>query len=290
MKRKLLFIINPISGINDKNKTRKIIEKHVCTSGCEYEIVFTKYPRHAFELSRTAVEENLDAVIIAGGDGSVNEVASALVNTPVKLGIIPNGSGNGLARHLGIPLDAAKSMVIINRFSPKKIDTYILNGHFGCNLAGIGFDAKVANEFAREKRRGFFSYVKTALINFPKYKPVRFSILSGNVKIETDAFLISIANSNQFGNRAVIAPHAKPDDSILDICIVKPFLLWYAPVFAIALLTNRANRTGFISYIAAQSAIITASRPTEIHIDGDPLPPEKVVEVKINPLSLAVLV
>lgn len=290
MKRKVLFIINPVSGVRDKNKTLNTIERHTCTRECEYEILFTQYPRHAFELGQKAVAENIDAVIISGGDGSVNEVASALVNTNVKLGIIPNGSGNGLARHLGIPTDPAKSLDIINRFTPRMIDTYSVNGHFGCNLAGLGYDAKVAHEFAKQKHRGFFSYVNSALKTFPRYKPLQYQITQNNTPEISRALFISIANSNQFGSGAVIAPGAQTDDGLLDICIVKPIPIWIAPWFAISMLRNRSDKTGYVKYIKVTRAIISADQPTELHIDGDPFPPVKIIEVEVNPLSLGVLV
>jgi len=219
--RRLVFIINPIAGGRESASLKKILDVAVCHIP-DSDIVYTKYPGHARELAASAVKDGYDVVVAVGGDGTVNEVASSLVGTDTALGIIPLGSGNGLARHLGIPLQPEKAIRTIMESKPITIDSATINGTpFFCT-AGIGFDAQVAADYAKSGTRGLITYVKEAIKDWIAYKPGDYVIETENGKLQTKALLITIGNANQWGNDYFITPQASLLDGNLDIAIVKP--------------------------------------------------------------------
>jgi len=221
MDRRLLFIKNPISGGQKSSSFQKQLDISI-RSVPNAELVYTKHPGHARELAANAVKEGYDVVVAVGGDGTVNEVASSVVGTDTALGIVPLGSGNGLARHLGIPLQKEKAIKTIIESKPVTIDTAIINGTpFFCT-AGIGFDAQVAADYAKSGTRGLITYVKEAVKDWISYKPGEYVIETENGSLQTEALLITIGNANQWGNDYFITPNASLQDGKLDIAIVKP--------------------------------------------------------------------
>ncbi len=286
---KILFLINPVSGISNKQRIKDLIHRRIDKSKFDYDVLFTEYAGHGVELSETAISENHDAVIVVGGDGSVNEVGSALVNTKVALGIIPTGSGNGLAHHLKLPFNLARSIENINKYQISRIDTLEINNHFCVNIAGVGFDAKVALEFSKAKRRGFWSYFQIILHEYPKYKALDYTLTFDNQVVRKNALLVCFANSNQFGNGVVIAPKASLTDGILDVCIMSKVPLVQAPVLGQVLFLKLINKTHYVEYIRTKQIKLSQQQDQVAHIDGDPIFLGKEIHVKVNPLSLNVI-
>jgi diacylglycerol kinase (ATP) len=290
VKRKLLFLINPVSGISNKERIKELIHQKVDKSRFDHEVMFTEYAGHGNQLGRAAVAGKIDAVVVVGGDGSVNEVASAVVNSSVSLGIIPSGSGNGLAHYLRLPFNLGRSIDTINTFKTLRIDTFNVNGHFGVNMSGVGFDAMVAMEFAKVKRRGFWSYFQIVLNEYPKYEPQEYKLEYNGKCITRKALLISFANSNQFGNGVVIAPEAKIDDGMIDVCVMNRVPLIEAPIMGQMMITKLINRTHYVEYIRTQEVTVFQNEDYVAHIDGDPIYLGKKLNLKVNPLSLNLIV
>ena len=286
---KITFIINPISGHGKKKTIEKNIKKYL-DSRFLVDIKYTEAPRHAIELSRIASEDS-DIVVAVGGDGSIHEVAQSLVFTNTKLAIIPMGSGNGLARHLNIPLDVRKATELINQLKSKKIDVLDFGNSYGFNVSGIGFDAHIAHEFANYHKRGFVSYLKISLTEFLKYKAKEYSIqIDDHEAFDMDAFSISIANSSQFGNNAFIAPQAIIDDGYFEIVIISPFRKRDSPSLGIRLFTKQIDKSRFLNIYLAKKITIKAQNLFEVHKDGEAVGKSKILSVKINPLALDVVI
>lgn len=290
MKKRILIIINPVSGISNKERIRQLLNEKLEESNLFYTIEFTEFPGHGTQLANEATENGLDAIVVVGGDGSVNEVAKGLVNTNVALGIIPTGSGNGLAHFLHIPFNLSKAINNITAFRIKKIDTFTINGNFGCNLSGVGFDAKVAVEFSKAKRRGFWSYFKIVLQEYINYEPQNYVLEFDGKTIERKALMICFANSNQFGNNAVIAPGASADDGLIDICIISKVPLIEAPFMGTMLVSRLLNKTHYAEYSKTREVTLKKPSGVPLHIDGEPMETDNKIHLKVNPLSLNVIV
>ncbi len=289
-KQKVKFIINPISGVGKQKKIAEVIKKTIDTQLFEYEIAYTKAPRHAVELSKQAVSENYDIVAAVGGDGSVNEVGTALIGSNTALAIIPIGSGNGLARHIGISTNIKKAIVILNAGRIIAIDTISVNQNKYIGIGGVGFDAHIAHEFANYGKRGFKSYLKLIWREFPKYKSKNYDLIIDGQFVSKNAFLICVANSSQFGNNAVIAPDADIQDGFMEVCILKkvPFVFLVPLIFR--LFNKTVNRSSFIETIRCQSIIIKNNEGSLVHLDGEPRLLEGELNFQIKPLSLKILV
>jgi YegS/Rv2252/BmrU family lipid kinase len=290
IKKKITYIINPISGNRKQSCIEKVIAKETDLSMVSYEVLRTDRGGHAEELAREAAGRGAEIVVAVGGDGTVNEVARGLAGTKTALGIIPTGSGNGLARHLGLPLGFRAAIRIINKGKARPIDTATLNGRLFVSLAGVGFDAYVAKKFARSSTRGFMSYAKIAIPAYFSYKQKNYRIVADGNEFTRKALFISFANSNQFGSNASIDPVAELDDGFIDLCIVRkvPFfrLVFLAPAFFL----KQFHRTRYVEIIRAKEIIVGRKRRKKIHLDGDPWKTEKDLHVKILPLSLQVIV
>jgi len=290
VKRKLLFIINPASGIDNKGQIARVINENIDKTLYEHDVLHTSHPGHGHLIGQQAAKENVDGVVVIGGDGSINEVAKALVNTPVALGIIPLGSGNGLAHFLKIPFNPVKSIKTINSFKTIKIDTLSINNHFCISIAGLGFDAKVAQKFARVKIRGFWSYFRIALNEYAGYGEKEYHLTYGGNQIIRNALLINIANSNQYGYRAVISPSSVIDDGMVEICIVKKVPLVLAPFEAYRLFTKTIHRSPFYESISSDEITIIQKEEQIAQIDGEPIELGKTINIKVIPQSLNVIV
>ena len=230
-RKRILFIVNPISGTRGKESILHIINNTIDNETFEPEILFTRKKGDALQIISEKIAEGFKYFVAVGGDGTVNEVGSAIINTDCVMGIIPLGSGNGLARHLRIPLDAAKAIQVINKLRVESIDYGLVNGlPFFCTC-GVGFDAHIGYRFAKEKGRGFFNYVKVALTDFIRYKPKKYKVkIDGTQKMKVKAFLITCANASQYGNNAYIAPNADIQDGLLDIAIMSPITASHLPL------------------------------------------------------------
>ncbi|MCX6248720.1 MAG: YegS/Rv2252/BmrU family lipid kinase [Bacteroidetes bacterium] len=289
-KKTIHFIINPISGIGKQKNIEELIRNYADVSVYEYEVKYTKEQGHATELAKEAVASGVDVVVAVGGDGTVNEIGKALVGSDTALGIIPTGSGNGLARHLKIPFRFDKAIGVINRCKIRKIDTATINDQVFLSIAGVGYDAYVAKKFATAHKRGFFSYFRIVSNEYPEYSPRKYTIEVDGKIITRRALTITFANSNQFGNNTSIDPHAKLDDGLVDVCIVRRIPLWLIPFYVPMLFTKTFHKTQYIEIIRAKHAVVTRKKGKTIQLDGDPSKTGKVIEMKVNPLSLNIIV
>ncbi len=269
---------------------QKFVPKLLDKSRFDFQLLVTKAPGHATELAAKAVQENYDIVVVSGGDGSVNEVARALQNTNVPMAIIPTGSGNGLARHLKIPLNVEKAIKLLNTGKPKQIDVGTLNDRIFVNMAGTGFDAFVADAFSRYGKRGFWSYIKVTLKNLAKYKAQTVKLIIDGKVIERKVFSLSIANSKQFGNDAIIAHQAEVDDGILDVSVVNEFPGRMFPVLILRMFLGTLHKSGYYEGYRTNSFSLETTDGVATHLDGDPYFFSSKLNIGIKPLSLKIIV
>lgn len=285
---KTLLIVNPISGTSNKTEMVDHLQQRLSLLGMEPEVRYTTCRGNATQLARHAIEHGYEAVVTVGGDGTINETAAALCGSEVTLGIIPAGSGNGLARHLGIPVDVDGAIDVIARRHAVAIDYGTMNGQpFFCTF-GIGFDAAVSHRFARQRRRGPLSYIKSAIDEFVQFHPSTYTI-SANGKVLTEkAFLVACCNTSQYGNNAYIAPEASITDGLLDFTIVHAGNPMSTALVGVDLFTGFINRNTLIETFRAPSAVIYSSSPSEAHIDGEPIVAAEAMEVKCHQQQLKV--
>jgi len=289
MKKKICFIVNPISGVGRQKIIEKLIDELLNRTIYEYEIAYTKTAKHATDLTKDAVTRNIDIIVAVGGDGSVNEISRGLINSKAAMAIIPAGSGNGLARYLNIPLNFKKAMAVVNQGNIKTIDSIQINDETFVNIAGVGFDAHVGWEFAKFGKRGFSSYLKVITREFPKYKAQDYELIIDGKSQTKNAFLISFANGSQWGNNAHIAPQADITDGIMDIAILKDFKLKNIISIAYRLFKKTLHNSSHLEIIKAKQVIVKQSQ-TIAHIDGEPIEIGNELKIKVNPLSLNVIV
>jgi YegS/Rv2252/BmrU family lipid kinase len=281
------FIINPISGYGKKKTIEKHIESYL-EPRFNVEILYTQAAKHAIELSSKASLRS-DIVVAVGGDGSIHEVAQALVGTDTKMGIIPMGSGNGLARHLNIPLDVKKAIDLINTDYSEAVDVMAIGDIYSINVSGIGYDAHIANEFASYGKRGFSSYIKLTLKEYFKYKASTYQLNIDGNDIEQKAFLISFANSSQFGNNAYIAPQADIQDGIFELVVLRPFSKINAANIGLKLFTKKIDQSKFIDIYEAKQVKVSSSDSFPLHIDGENMGLKKELNIKIKPSCLNII-
>ncbi len=285
---KVLFIINRFSGSGYRKGLEGRIISQCEARKLECSIEFTKKQGHGTTLARMALKKNYKMVFAVGGDGTVNEVAKGLLHTGIPLGIIPKGSGNGLARHLQIPLTIDKSLKMLDLEKIVAIDTFTINDRLSLNVSGIGFDGHVAGLFGKDGKRGLISYGRIVVSNFIKFKEFNCEITMNNTALNQKSFLLSIANSSQFGNNAVIAPNASVCDRQLNICIVRKMNLLQGLGFIAQLFTKKADKSRFVSSYIAQKLGITTSNPIPYHIDGEAAGVNSNFNIRINPASLLI--
>ncbi len=261
----------------------------------DYRVSLTRAPGHAVDLAREAVAEGADAVLAVGGDGTVNEVAQGLLGTQVALGIVPAGSGNGLARALGIPLQPALALAALEGAAPRAIDVGFLNGRPFLNVAGAGFDAAVGRAFhERGKqggRRGLFGYVHLSLRELRAYHAPRVVLtLADGARHELNPFVLTFANGPQYGSGAVINPGARLDDGVLEVVLFEDGSRLATLAAAPLLFLGGAERLARYRRLTATRLTVAATTPLPLHVDGDPIPPAEHVVVELRPRALRVLV
>lgn len=288
MKRKALFIVNPVSGGKKKDQVPGLIEKNLDMSRFEPNIVFTEQAMHGSDLAKEAVGD-YDYVIAVGGDGTVNEIASGIVGTNTALGILPFGSGNGLARFLGIPMDTAKAIKTLNQEKVEIIDSAKMNGQWFFNMAGMGFDAHISEVFSHDKKRGFGAYVRSSFREITNYKAQHYHIEIDGVPYDRDAFMLSFANSSQYGNNAHVSPKASVQDALLDVCIIKQFPLWRFIEMGIRMVTKTADKTKYVEIIRGKNIIVERAKDGPVHLDGEPQMMGTYAEINIVPHSLKII-
>ena len=289
-KTNILFIINPISGGRGKLAIPDFIDKYIDKDKFNPNFVFTAYIGHAAELAEEAATKNFDVIVAAGGDGTINEVATKVLKHNKVLGILPLGSGNGLARFLKIPKNIRYALSIINKLKIDHIDTAEFNGKCFFNLAGIGFDAHLSAVFSKDKKRGLSGYVKLGFQEMFNYKAQNYLINVDGKTYKRKAFAISIANSSQYGNDVYIAPNASVKDGLLDVCIIKPFSILKLPILSYVMLRGTAETSDMVDIIKGRHIYITRETEGAVHVDGEPLQMGKQIEAVVKPLSLKVIV
>ena len=290
MKKKIAFIMNPISGTTSKDRIPHLIETTLDQDLYEYNILMTERAGHASELAVSARDEGIDIVVAVGGDGTVNEVARSIVHSDTALGIIPCGSGNGLARHLMLPMNLKKAIQIINRCEIHNLDYGVINGYpFFCTC-GMGFDAFVSMKFAEAGKRGPITYVENVLREGLKYKPETYEIEDENGKMRYKAFLISCANASQYGNNAYIAPQASMSDGLMDVIIMEPFDVLEAPQISIDMFNKTLDKSSKIKTFKCKKLHIHRKEAGVIHFDGDPVMTDKDIEIELKEKGIRIIV
>jgi len=288
-KKSLHFIINPISGTGKQENITSKIEKTIDSSVFESHIHFTERKGHATEIAKDLRNDNADLIIAVGGDGTVNEIAQSLVNSSTTLGIIPTGSGNGLARHLGIPQNITKALRLINTLNCRKIDSCTANTNFFMNVSGMGYDAHISHCFAKKRKRGMKTYVKLILSEWWTYSVKKYQIIiDGKSVFKDDAVQVSFANGTQFGNNVIISPESIDNDGLIELCILKPFQFYEIPHMLLALATRRFHLHKRMQIINCSKALIRSNKG-KVHLDGEPVEIGNSVNIEVLPKSINII-
>lgn len=292
--KNIAFIINPISGTQNKRRIPKMIQELLDKSQWMENIVFTEHAGHGEELARQFARMGFDAVVAVGGDGTVNEVARGVRDTETALGVIPIGSGNGFARHLNIPLRPNRAIEMLNHSEVLKADYGLANDHLFVTTCGTGFDALIADEFATAGKRGLSTYIEKIMKQLVSYTPQTYRIVENtnqgeSTLLEQRAFLVTFANANQWGNDAFIAPKASIQDGKMDICLMNSSALLGAPTLALRLFTKSIDSSLFMHTIQAKDIMLYRETDAPFHLDGDPIKMEKDIHIRIVADGLRVL-
>ncbi|MDN4166987.1 diacylglycerol kinase family lipid kinase [Cytophagales bacterium LB-30] len=289
-KKNILFIINPIAGTKSKEKLPSLIYSQLHHHKFDYTIIYSKRPGHAHKLAQKGIIKGYEVIVAVGGDGTVNEVASALMHNPVPMAIIPHGSGNGLARHLGIPMDSKKAIGLLNEMKVRTIDAGLANGNpFFCTT-GIGFDAHIGKLFAQAESRGFKTYVNGVLKEFLSYRPLTYSLKVSKEMRSQKAFLITLANAGQWGNNAYISPEADIQDGLLDLCIMKPFRFYHALALAYRMFSRSMHKSNLVQIERVKKVRIESEGADCYHFDGEHRELKGPLKIKSVPACLQVVV
>ena len=289
-KKKIVFIINPISGTHSKEEIPNLIEKRLDHELYDYEIQLTGYAGHATEIARGCVERQVDVVVAVGGDGTVNEVARALTHSQTALGIMPCGSGNGLARHLCIPMDLKRALDIINACNIEAFDYGIINDlPFFCTC-GMGFDAFISEKFAGSGKRGIQTYIENVFRGGLSYEPETYEIDIEGQKEHYTAFLIACGNASQYGNNFYIAPQASMSDGLLDVTIIEPLNMLDAPQLVMQAMNKTLDANSHVRTFKCKSLHVHRSQPGVIHYDGEPAVAGEDIDIHLVEKGLRVVV
>ena len=285
---KVMFIINRFSGSGYREDLEGKFIAHCNSRSLECSIEYTKKQGHGTTLARIAVRKNYAMVFAVGGDGTVNEVAQGLLHSHIPLGIIPKGSGNGLARHLRIPLQIDKALAMLDKKNILLMDCFTINNQFSLNVSGIGFDGHVAGLFGKDGKRGLYGYGRLVISQFRKFNDFECQIQLDEKMISEKAFIISIANSSQFGNNAIIAPSASVSDQLLNVSIIKKMSVLQGIGFVTKLFNNSVDRSLHATFYQAKSIDIITPNEVPFHIDGEPGGKDTHFQIRIIPAALHV--
>ena len=288
-KKRIVFVVNPISGTQGKKAILKWIDERLDRSIYDYSIVKTEYAGHASQIAAAAVQDKVDIVVAIGGDGTINEIARSLVHTETALGIIPCGSGNGLARHLRIPMEPKAAIDILNQDNRLCIDYGKINNiPFFCTC-GVGFDAFVSLKFADSGKRGILTYLENMLHESLTYQPETYEIENEEGTVRYKAWMIACGNASQYGNNAYIAPQASLTDGLMDVTIMEPFTVLDVPSLSFQLFNKTIDQNSRVKTMRAKKIKIHRQKDGVMHFDGDPLMAGKELEVEIIPSGLYVM-
>lgn len=288
--KKVFFIINRFSGTGYRESLegRMIDACAALKYGCTIE--HTQARGHATELAQRAVAEKFDMAFAVGGDGTVNEVAQGLIGSNVAMGILPKGSGNGLARHLGVPMNFGGALKLMSSSQLINMDTMSVNGKLSVNVSGIGFDGHVAGMFGKDGKRGLAGYTKLVLKEFVSYKEQKAKVTVDGTPYDTSSFIIALANSSQFGNNARVAPLASVCDELIDVCFIRKIPFSHVIGFATKMFTGMLDKSSLVQIRKGKHITIDFDHPVAFHIDGEPQDPTTQFNVRIDPGRLKMLV
>jgi YegS/Rv2252/BmrU family lipid kinase len=289
-KPRVCFILNPTSGTNRRQDVPALIERYLDHALVDHALRMTAYAGHAEELARTAAAEGFRTVVAVGGDGTVNEVGRGLLGTSAALGILPRGSGNGLARHLEVPLALPAAIRRLSQPEYQRMDVGRINGRFFFCTAGLGFDAHVSKCFAVAGTRGLATYVKVAVSEYRRYEPQPITVTLNNRTLTTDCYMLAFANAGQYGNNAYIAPRADIRDGLLDVCLIDALPLRRAVRVGIGLALGDLPQSGAAVYHTSRHVLVEAETPIGFHVDGDYAGEDTSFEIELLPLALEVAV
>ena len=285
-----MFILNPISGTVKKAGIPGKIDKYLNHGLFDHTIRYTEYAGHATVIAQEACEDGMDIVVAVGGDGTINEVGKALVHSSTAMGILPCGSGNGLARHLMIPINIKKAIEIINQCDIRELDYGMINDNpFFCTC-GMGFDAFISQKFAEGGKRGKLKYMQLVLSQGLRYKGEPYDITIGNEELHHFAYLVSCANASQYGNNAYIAPQASMSDGLLDVIIMEPFDVIEAPQISIEMFNKTLDKNSKIKTFKCKRLHIHRKQAGYIHYDGDPIMTDADVDIELKSKGIRVVV
>jgi YegS/Rv2252/BmrU family lipid kinase len=289
-RKKILFIINPIAGKKRCPNLEDLINAYLPSDKFEIHIQKTEYAGHAKKIAAIAVENGFNIVAACGGDGTINEIASSLVHTETALAIIPLGSGNGLARHLRIPLNVAKALKNLNNAQMQFMDIGKINEAYFLSIAGIGYDAQVAHQFNAGTGRGFFPYLKSCIQEYFKFKPVTYCLNDGQKQIRKELLFMTFANASQWGFNVKVAPKASVKDGFLEVCCCKRIGFLHLVPFLIQLLTGRIDHSKRVEMMKIETAFVeqTDGKPFRFHVDGDALEPVHAIRVEVLKSALKI--
>jgi len=290
VKKQILFIINPIAGVRRKDRIPRLVDKYLDHVHFDYDVIYTERRGHATQIAADAAARGVDVVAVAGGDGSVNEAASGLIGTNTHLAIIPSGSGNGLARHLGYSINIRSTLQIINAYATQQIDVCRVNNNYFYSLIGVGFDAFVAKVFSREETRGFFTYAWSAIRSIGSFDAFTYDMQLDDVHLSGKALMINVCNSNQYGYNVKVAPTASLQDGMMDIVVLRDIAKWKVPFAVIMVFCRLHPQSGFFTLYRAKSVQIQTPQYTHLQIDGETTTKEKSFKIEIIPAALKVLV
>lgn len=295
LEKRLLYIINPIAGTSSRSSLEKMIREYTDQTRIPYAITASSKDGNYEAIAQQIQEEKITNVIIAGGDGTVSQVIAGLKESNVNFGILPCGSGNGLARAAKIPLSMRDAIALAIHGESKATDGFLLNNQFACLLSGLGFDATVAHSFAQQSGRGLYTYTKEVIGHFGEAAPFTFRLYTHQLVLDIEAYFISIANGNQYGNNFTIAPKAKLDDQLLDVVMLtrqsKLSLLWET----IRQLTGQhpvvephpSNAQLKVIYWQVKELSIENLENAPLHIDGDPAATIQRVDIAVIPQAFS---
>ena len=287
-KLKILFIVNPISGIGKQNNFQHIVETSINNDRFDWQIAHTKYAGNAKEIAADAVKQGYNIVTAVGGDGSINEVAGALAGSRTALAVIPCGSGNGFARHLGLSLKPSKAIRLLKDATFRRIDTAFVNDKFFLSVAGVGFDSTVAEKFAHLPGRGMTTYLKAVLSEYFSYSPKTYEITADGKTFTRDALLITLCNSSQYGYGFRIAPNAELNDGKLNLCIIHKPILPEIPLVIAQIMAGKANHSHCVEIIECENVEIKNNDCGMINLDGETVETGTIFNAGINKSSLKI--
>lgn len=270
MKTKTVVVVNPISGVGKQKKIETLLKENLNQDLFDYTVRYTEHIHHGTEIAREAVDQGYDCVVAVGGDGSVNDVAQGLKDSGVTMGIIPCGSGNGLARSLKIPLSPASAIKLLNQRNEHIIDSIVINDKYiSVNAAGVGFDAYIARLMKAAKTRGFAAYTNLILREYASYQSNSYRLTVDGRTLERSAWFIAVANGRQFGYNLSVAPKANLSDGLIDISIIDKIPLDHILITAPMAFMNLLDHSQHAEMFRAKELVIEGNVHKWVNIDGE---------------------